>query len=103
MSAQGIRLQIQMIKASEDSLGDALPEARRAPSWQGRGNAAQAAFSRPFWRARLRFGPRAVHVPPFPLVPINTPQGSSVWADPENRVVICVLLLGIIVALVCFF
>ena len=24
-------------------------------------------------RARLRFGPRAVHVAPFALVPINTP------------------------------
>ena len=103
ISAQSIKSQIQKIKASEDRLGDALPEARRAPSWQGHGNAALAAFSRPFGRARLRFGPRVTHVAPFPLVPINTPKGSSVEADPENRVVICVLLLGIVVTLVCFF
>ena len=34
-------------------------------------------------RARSRFGPRAVHVAHFALVPIKTPQGSSVGADPE--------------------
>ena len=34
-------------------------------------------------RARLHFGPRAIHVAPFALVPIKAPQGSSVEADPE--------------------
>ena len=34
-------------------------------------------------RARLRFGPRAVHVAPFALVSIKTPLGSSVQAEPE--------------------
>jgi len=48
LSAQGIKSQIQKIKASDDKLGDALPEARRAPPRQGRGNAALAAFLRPF-------------------------------------------------------
>ena len=90
-------MQIQKIKASEDRLGDALPDVRHAPPWQGRENAALWAH------ARLRFGPRVTYVAPSPLVPINTPQGSSVEADPENRVVNCALLLGIVVALVCFF
>ena len=60
-----------------DRLGDALPKARRTLPWQGRENAAQAAFPRPFGRARLRFGPQVTHVAPFLLVPINTPLGSE--------------------------
>jgi len=52
LSVQGIKSRIQDIMASEDRWDGALPEAKRAPPWQGRGNAAQAAFSHPFGRAR---------------------------------------------------
>ena len=72
-----------------DKLGDVLPEARRAPPWQGCGNAALWA------RARLRFGPRASHVAPFPLVPINTPLGSSVFQDPDLEPIFIILFLGL--------
>ena len=73
----------------------ALPGLRK----RGPSRVSAALWARP----RLRFGPRVVHVAPFALVSIKTPQGFSVGADPENRVVFCVLLLGIVVALVCFF
>ena len=88
MSVQGIISANQQTNLTGDKLGDALPEAKRAPPWQGHENAAQAAFPRPFGRARLRFGPRAAHVAPFPLVPINTPLGSSVGGDPELEQVV---------------
>ena len=48
-------------------------------------------------RARLRFEPRAAHVAPFPLVPINTPLGSSVWRDPEFRASCCNFVFGFVV------
>ena len=52
MSVQGIISANQQTNLTGDKLGDALPEARRAPPWQGRENAAQAAFPLPFGRAR---------------------------------------------------
>jgi len=50
LSAQGIKSRNQKIQLTGDRRDSTLPEARRAPPWQGRGNAAWAAFSRPYGR-----------------------------------------------------
>ena len=52
MSVQGIISANQQTNLIGDKLGDALPEARHAPPWQGRGNAVQTAFSRLYGLAR---------------------------------------------------
>ena len=67
--AQGIKSQIQKIKrrAAQSQARAALAGPRK----RGLGHVSAALWA----RARLRFGPRAAYVAPFPLVPINTPRG----------------------------
>ena len=103
MSAQGIKSQIQQTYLTGDRRGDVLPEARRAPPWQGHRNAALAMFPRPCGRTHARALGQGFPLAPFPLVPINTPQGASVGRYLENRVVFVILLLGIVVVVSFFF
>ena len=55
-------------------------------------------------RARPRpcFGPGVIPLAPFPLVPINTPWGSSV-EDIQNLRVVIFLFLEVVVIFVSFF
>ena len=95
MSSQGIKSKIQKTQLTGDRRGDALPEARRAPPWQGRGNAAMWARAPGLWARDS----------PWPLSPgayKYLPMGFS-WIYPDNRVVFVTLLLGIVVVVSFFF
>jgi len=79
LSTQGIKSGFQKIKWTGDRRGDALPEARRAPPWQGRDNATQAAFSWPYGARAPGLWARGR--PPGPLSPgaYKYPPGVFSW------------------------
>jgi len=95
LSAQGIKSRNQKIHLTGDRQDDALPEARCAPPWHGRGNAAWAAFPWPCWRARPGFGPG---VPPGLLSPgdYKYPPGVRSWEISRVRASCCNLTFRIV-------
>ena len=99
--AQGIKSRIQEIRGTRDRRDNALPEARRAPPWQGRVSAALWARAPVLWTTCFPRGPLSPGAYKYPpgVFSLARSRALASFCNLVFRFVVVVFILLLVVVL----